>query len=77
MDILFIRTIYNSNSNEWDANYVVRWSHKCPWKAIAQTFLDFLVLLIILWVIVQKFTFRKIFGWVINFFMSSLQTFIE
>ena len=23
MDILFIRTIYNSNSNEWDANYVL------------------------------------------------------
>ncbi|RVW59918.1 hypothetical protein CK203_086970 [Vitis vinifera] len=27
--------------NGWDANMVVRWSHKCPWKAIAQVFQDF------------------------------------
>ena len=25
----------------WDANMVVRWSYKCPWKAIAQVFQGF------------------------------------
>ncbi|WKA03325.1 hypothetical protein VitviT2T_021440 [Vitis vinifera] len=36
-----ILSIYESHSNGWDANTVVRWSHRCPWKAIAQVFQDF------------------------------------
>ncbi|RVX19456.1 LINE-1 retrotransposable element ORF2 protein [Vitis vinifera] len=36
-----ILSIYGSHSNGWDANTVVRWSHRCPWKAIAQVFQDF------------------------------------
>ncbi|RVX22620.1 putative ribonuclease H protein [Vitis vinifera] len=36
-----ILSIYGSHSNGWDANTVVRWSHRCPWKAIAQVFRDF------------------------------------
>ena len=36
-----IACIYGTHPNGWDANMVVRWSHKCPWKAIAQVFQDF------------------------------------
>ena len=36
-----ILSIYGSHSNGWDANTVVRWSHRCPWKAIAQLFQEF------------------------------------
>ncbi|RVX11313.1 Protein PIR [Vitis vinifera] len=28
-------SIYGSHSNGWDVNNTVRWSHRCPWKAIA------------------------------------------
>ena len=28
-----ILNIYESHSNSWDANNIVRWSHRCPWKA--------------------------------------------
>ncbi|RVW83327.1 LINE-1 retrotransposable element ORF2 protein [Vitis vinifera] len=30
-----ILSIYGTHSNGWDANTLVRWSHRCPWKAIA------------------------------------------
>ncbi|RVW36866.1 LINE-1 retrotransposable element ORF2 protein [Vitis vinifera] len=30
-----ILSIYGSHSNGWDVNNIVRWSHRCPWKAIA------------------------------------------
>ena len=33
-----IVSINGTHPNRWDANMVVRWSHKCPWKAIAQNF---------------------------------------
>ena len=33
-----IANIYRAHPNGWDANMVVRWSHRCPWKAIAQNF---------------------------------------
>ncbi|RVW90124.1 Transposon TX1 uncharacterized 149 kDa protein [Vitis vinifera] len=33
-----IASIYGTHPNGWDANMVVRWSHRCPWKAIAQVF---------------------------------------
>ena len=36
-----IQSIYGTHSNGWDANTLVRWSHHCPWKAIAQVFQDF------------------------------------
>ena len=36
-----IASIYGTHSNGWDANTVVRWSHRCPWKAIAQVFQEF------------------------------------
>ncbi|RVX21544.1 putative ribonuclease H protein [Vitis vinifera] len=36
-----ILSIYGTHSNGWDANTKVRWSHRCPWKAIAQGFQDF------------------------------------
>ncbi|WJZ85876.1 hypothetical protein VitviT2T_005388 [Vitis vinifera] len=36
-----ILSIYGSHSNGWDANTVVRWSYRCPWKAIAQVFQEF------------------------------------
>ncbi|KAJ9680329.1 hypothetical protein PVL29_019598 [Vitis rotundifolia] len=36
-----ILSIYGSHSNGWDANTIVRWSHQCPWKAIAQVFQEF------------------------------------
>ncbi|KAL6340733.1 hypothetical protein AAG906_021271 [Vitis piasezkii] len=31
-----ILSIYGTHPNGWDANTIVRWSHRCPWKAIAQ-----------------------------------------
>ena len=33
-----ILSIYGTHSNGWDANILVRWSHRCPWKAIAQVY---------------------------------------
>ena len=36
-----IVSIYGTHPNGWDADMVVRWSHRCPWKAIAQVFQDF------------------------------------
>ena len=36
-----IMSIYGTHPNGWDANMVVRWSHRCPWKAIVQVFQDF------------------------------------
>ncbi|RVW40666.1 putative ribonuclease H protein [Vitis vinifera] len=36
-----ILSIYGTHSNGWDANILVRWSHCCPWKTIAQVFQDF------------------------------------
>ena len=36
-----ILSIYGSHSNGWDANTIVRWLHRCPWKAIAQVFQEF------------------------------------
>ncbi|RVW29273.1 hypothetical protein CK203_113579 [Vitis vinifera] len=36
-----ILSIYGTHSNGWDANSLVRWSHRCPWKVIAQVFQDF------------------------------------
>ena len=36
-----ILSIYRSHSNGWDANTIVRWSHRCPWKVIAQVFQEF------------------------------------
>ncbi|RVW17678.1 hypothetical protein CK203_071705 [Vitis vinifera] len=40
-----ILSIYGSHSNGWDANILVRWSHRCPWKAIAQVFQGFSLIL--------------------------------
>ncbi|RVW99862.1 Transposon TX1 uncharacterized 149 kDa protein [Vitis vinifera] len=34
-------SIYGTHPNGWDANMVVRWSHRCPWKVIAQVFQEF------------------------------------
>ncbi|RVW83963.1 hypothetical protein CK203_047351 [Vitis vinifera] len=36
-----ILSIYGSHSNGWDANTIVKWLHRCPWKAIAQVFQEF------------------------------------
>ena len=36
-----ILSIYGSHSNGWDANTVVSWSHRYPWKAIVQVCQDF------------------------------------
>ncbi|RVW93485.1 Retrovirus-related Pol polyprotein from transposon RE1 [Vitis vinifera] len=36
-----ILSIYGTHSNGWDVNTTVRWSHRCPWKTIAQVFQDF------------------------------------
>ena len=36
-----ILSINGTHSNGWDVNTVVRWSHRYPWKAIAQVFQDF------------------------------------
>ncbi|RVX20143.1 Transposon TX1 uncharacterized 149 kDa protein [Vitis vinifera] len=36
-----ILSIYGSHFNGWDVNTLVRWSHRCPWKAIAQVFQEF------------------------------------
>ncbi|RVW28348.1 Uncharacterized protein CK203_099758 [Vitis vinifera] len=41
-----ILSIYGSHSNGWDANTIVRWSHRCPWKAIAQVSQEFPSLLV-------------------------------
>ena len=36
-----IASIYGTHPNGWDANIMIRWPHKCPWKAITQVFQDF------------------------------------
>ena len=30
-----ILSIYETHTNGWHADTIVRWSHHCPWKAIA------------------------------------------
>ncbi|RVW35032.1 hypothetical protein CK203_079795 [Vitis vinifera] len=34
-------SIYETHTNGWDANTIVKWLHRCPKKAIAQVFQDF------------------------------------
>ncbi|RVX22974.1 Sister chromatid cohesion protein SCC4 [Vitis vinifera] len=36
-----ILSIYGSHSQWWDVNNIVRWSHRCPWKAIALVYQEF------------------------------------
>ena len=36
-----IASIYGTHPNGWDDNIMVRWSHRCPWKIIAQGFQEF------------------------------------
>ena len=36
-----ILSIYGTHTNGWDANTMVKWSHCCPWKTIAQVFPNF------------------------------------
>ena len=36
-----ILSIYGTQFNGWDANIMLRWSYRCPWKAISQVFEDF------------------------------------
>ncbi|RVW64781.1 hypothetical protein CK203_061980 [Vitis vinifera] len=36
-----IASIYGTHPHGWDVSIMVRWSHKCPWKAIAQVFQGF------------------------------------
>ena len=36
-----IVSIYGTHPNGWDSNMVVRWPHRCPWKAIVQVFQGF------------------------------------
>ncbi|RVX08577.1 hypothetical protein CK203_014299 [Vitis vinifera] len=57
-----ILSIYGSHSNGWDANTIVRWSHRCPWKAITQVFQEF-----------SKFT-RFVVGMGINSVLGRLVT---
>ncbi|RVX05136.1 LINE-1 retrotransposable element ORF2 protein [Vitis vinifera] len=40
-DVCVILSIYGSHSNGWDVNNIVRWSHRCPWKAIALVYQEF------------------------------------
>ncbi|RVW33890.1 putative ribonuclease H protein [Vitis vinifera] len=49
-----ILSIYGSHSNGWDANTLVRWSHRCPWKAIAQVFQEFSLITRLFRVVVDK-----------------------
>ena len=32
-----ILSIYDTHTNGWDVNNIVRWSHRFPWKAIARS----------------------------------------
>ena len=36
-----ILSIYGLHSHGWDVNNIVRWSHRCHWKAIAQVSQEF------------------------------------
>ena len=44
-----ILSIYETHPNGWDTNNIVRWSHHCPWKAIAHICSTFLLHTLILW----------------------------
>ena len=33
-----ILSIYGTHPNGWDANNIVKWSHRCPWKVITHIF---------------------------------------
>ena len=56
-------SIYDQRSNGWDVDIVAKSSLDSPWKAIAA--LIFLLLLIFLWVMVQRSTFCRALGMVI------------
>ncbi|RVX12865.1 LINE-1 retrotransposable element ORF2 protein [Vitis vinifera] len=53
-----ILSIYGSHSNGWDVNNIVRWSHRCPWKAIALVFQEFSKFT---WFVVGLFTVKSFF----------------
>ncbi|RVW28239.1 hypothetical protein CK203_083670 [Vitis vinifera] len=57
-----IASIYGTHPNGWDANMVVRWSHRCPWKAIAQVFQEFSPFVRLVVAMGREFGFGKIFG---------------
>ncbi|RVW28266.1 hypothetical protein CK203_083719 [Vitis vinifera] len=57
-----IVSIYGTHPNGWDANTVVRWSHKCPWKAIAQVFQEFFPFVRLVVGNGREFGSGKIFG---------------
>lgn len=62
-----IRSIYGHTSNGWDANVVVRWSHCCPCRAVAQGFLEFSEFICFSFADDLKILSKKIHGGVINF----------
>lgn len=55
-------SIYGPYSNGWDVSIVIRWSHHCPWEAITQYSLLYFVALVIIWMVVLKFGYEKMFG---------------
>ncbi|RVW96870.1 putative ribonuclease H protein [Vitis vinifera] len=57
-----IASIYGTHPNGWDANMVVRWSHRCPWKAIAQVFQKFSPFVRLVVGNGERIRFGKIFG---------------
>ena len=56
---------------------VVRWSHICPWKAIAENIHLFIHHTHLVVGNERKFDFGKIYGWVINHFVCCTRISIE
>ena len=56
---------------------VVRWSHRCPWKAIAQVFWDLCPYIHLVVGNGERIHFEKISGGVTNLYAHNSLVFIE
>ena len=70
-------SIYGTHPYGWDANMVVRWSHICPWKTIAQVFQDFSPSIRLMVGNGERICFGKIHGGVTNLCVLNSLVFIE
>ncbi|RVW71769.1 hypothetical protein CK203_055212 [Vitis vinifera] len=72
-----ILSIYGSHSNGWDANTIVRWSHRCLWKAIAQVSQEFSKFTRFVVGDGERIRFWEDLWWGTNLWGSNIQDYLE
>ena len=72
-----IMSIYGTHCNGWDSNILVRWSHKCPWKAITQVFHEFASHTRFVVGNGERIQLWEDLWWEVNLYVLNFQNFIE